>query len=237
MIRRPASHGAPAGFTAALVGCDGAGKTTVARALERDSTLPVRYLYMGVSSDSSDRQLVTTRLVHHVKRRRGAPPDTAGPPELPPSAPPPAPLPRRLRRSLRAALRLANRVADEWYRQALAARDVRRGRIVVFDRHYIADFHAAEIAGRAPTVTQRLHGLMLSRLYPRPDVVIFLDAPPEVRHARKGEGTLASLTRRRSEYLKLGETTDRFAVVDATQPLDAVVGSVTRLLRDHQGAR
>jgi thymidylate kinase len=228
MIRRPASHGAPAGFTAALVGCDGAGKTTVARALERDSALPVRYLYMGVSSDSSDRQLVTTRLVHHIKRRRGAPPDTAGPPELPPSAPPPAPLPRRLRRS---------RAADEWYRQALAARDVRRGRIVVFDRHYIADFHAAEIAGRAPTVTQRLHGLMLSRLYPRPDVVIFLDAPPEVLHARKGEGTLASLTRRRNEYLRLGETTDRFAVVDATQPLDAVVGSVTRLLRDHQGAR
>jgi thymidylate kinase len=222
-------------FTVALIGCDGAGKTTVARALERRPGLRVRYLYMGVSSDSSDRQLVTTRLAHRVKRLRGAPPDTAGPPEVAPAPRPPAPLPRRLRRSIRAALRLANRVADEWYRQALAALELRRGRIVVFDRHFVADFHATEIAVRAPTATQRLHGLMLSRLYPHPDLVIFLDAPPEILHARKGEGTLASLARRRGDYLRLADTTDHFAVVDATQPLDAVVASVTRILRDHHG--
>jgi thymidylate kinase len=237
MIRRTASGIAPSGFTVALIGCDGAGKTTVARELERRSSLPVRYLYMGVSSDSSDRQLITTRIAHVVKRRRGAPPDTAGPPELPPAAPPPAQVRRRLRRSARAALRLANRVADEWYRQALASFSLRRGQIVVFDRHFVADFHATEIAVRAPTATQRLHGLMLARLYPRPDLVIFLDAPPEVLHARKGEGTLSSLARRRSDYLRLARTTDRFAVVDATQPLDAVVATVTRILRDHRGVR
>ncbi|HSD81046.1 MAG TPA: hypothetical protein VLB47_10305, partial [Solirubrobacteraceae bacterium] len=73
--------------------------------------------------------------------------------------------------------------------------------------------------------------------YPRPDLVIFLDAPPEVLHARKGEGTPASLARRRREYLQLAETTEHFAVVDATQPLDDVVGQVTQLLRDFPRAR
>ena len=40
--------------TVALVGPDGAGKTTVARRLEGALEIPVRYLYMGVSADSSN---------------------------------------------------------------------------------------------------------------------------------------------------------------------------------------
>jgi thymidylate kinase len=214
----------------ALIGCDGAGKTTVARALERRPELRVRYLYMGVSSDSSNRQLPTTWLADAVKRRRGAPPDKAGPPERPPAPPPPASLPRRARRSARAALRLTNRLAEEWYRQLLASLYRRGGQTVVFDRHFIADFHAADVAGRPATASRRLHGLLLERLYPRPDAVILLDAPPEVLFARKGEGTLASLERRRREYLQLAETAGRFEVVDATQPLDAVIARVAELL-------
>ena len=224
-------------FAVALIGCDGAGKTTVARALEERTELRVRYLYMGVSSDSSNRQLPTTRLVHVLKRRRGAAPDTAGPPEHPVTAPPPASLPRRVRRSARATLRLLNRLAEEWYRQLLAWSYRLRGHTVVFDRHFIADFHAADVAGRPATVSRRLHGRLLTRFDPRPDLVIFLDAPPEVLHARKGEGTPASLARRRREYLQLAETTEHFAVVDATQPLDDVVGQVTQLLRDFPRAR
>jgi thymidylate kinase len=220
------------GFTVALIGCDGAGKTTVARAIEERRRLPVRYLYMGVSPDSSNHQLPTTRLAHALKRARAAPPGAAGP-----AAPaPPRGRVRRARKATRSALRLANRVAEEWYRQLLAQAHLRRGRIVLFDRHFTADYHAADVADNGRTLSRRAHGFLLERLYPRPALAIFLDAPPEVLFARKGEGTIASLQRRRAEYLQLGPTFERFAVVDAREPLEAVVAAVEAHIADH-GAR
>lgn len=225
------------GFTVALIGCDGAGKTTVARALERDGGLPIHYLYMGVSVDSSNRALPSTRLAHAIKRARGAPPDTAGPPERPPGKPPAAGPVRRARRSLRSSLRLANRVAEEWYRQLLATAELRRGRIVLFDRHFTADYHAADVTAQERTLSRRLHGYVLTRLYPQPDLVVLLDAPPEVLFARKGEGTIGSLGRRRADYLQLGTTLERFAVVDATLPLPDVVRDVAAIVREHEATR
>ena len=74
----PPAHKAR-GFTVALIGPDGAGKTTVARRLGDVLLLPVTYLYMGVNPDSSNVLLPTTRLVHAFRRARGAQPDTAGP--------------------------------------------------------------------------------------------------------------------------------------------------------------
>ena len=50
-------------FSVALIGADGAGKTTVGRMLEQRSTLPVRYLYMGLNPAASNRMLPTTRSV------------------------------------------------------------------------------------------------------------------------------------------------------------------------------
>jgi thymidylate kinase len=224
------------GFTVALIGCDGAGKTTVARRLERETDLPLRYLYMGVSADSSNRQLPTTRLAHAVKRARGAPPDTAGPRE--PSAPAaPASLPRRVRRGTRSTLRLANRLAEEWYRQLIALAALRRGAIVLFDRHFVADYHAADVAADGRTLSRRVHGFLLTRAYPRPDLVVFLDAPPEVLFARKGGGTLVSLARRREEYLRLARELDHVVTVPATQPLDRVTEQVEAIIRDFGAGR
>jgi thymidylate kinase len=223
------------GFTVALIGCDGAGKTTVARKLELETDLPLRYVYMGVSVDSSNHTLPTTRLMHKIKRRRGAPPDTAGPQEPKPLAP--ASLPKRIKRSARSTLRLTNRLAEEWYRQGIAWRAKRRGSIVVFDRHFVADYHAADVAAENRTWSRRLHGLLLTKTYPQPDLVVFLDAPAEVLHARKGEGTIQSLTRRREDYLRLGEELDDFVVVSATQPLPDVVEQVETIIRDYGAAR
>lgn len=224
-------------FSVALIGCDGAGKTTVARALEIDSDLPVRYLYMGVSSDSSNRQLPTTRLAHRIKRARGTAPDTAGPRDSAASAPvPPTSRLTRARKSVRSTLRLTNRLAEEWYRQLIAMSHLRRGRIVLFDRHFVADYHAADVTAAHRTWSRRVHGWLLSHAYPQPELVILLDAPPEVLFARKGEGTITSLTRRREEYLQLGRTLEHFAVVSATQPLQNVVAEVAEIIREH-GAR
>jgi len=226
-------------FTVALIGCDGAGKTTVARALERDASLPIRYLYMGVSADSADRQLPTTRLIHALKRKRGAPPDTRGPRDRDEALapPPPAGLAKRVRRNARSLLRLSNRVAEEWYRQILAYASMARGAIVVFDRHFYADYHAYDLSGAERTLSRRLHGWLLKHAYPKPDLVIYLDAPAEVLFARKGERTSASLTRRREDYLSLKAVAPHFHVVSATQPLDDVIDEVGGLIRDFRSTR
>jgi thymidylate kinase len=212
--------------TVALIGPDGAGKTTVAGRLSEILPVPVRYLYMGVSTDSSNVMLPTTRLAKRIKRATGAPPDTAGPPAHGPRRPAPRSRLRRWRNELRAALRLTNRLAEEWYRQWLAWRWERSGAVVVFDRHYFVDYHAYDLVGEDRSWSQRLHGFALGRLYPRPDLVIYLDAPGEVLLARKGEGSVDALERRRDEYRAIAGHVRDFVEVDATRPIDEVTDQV-----------
>jgi thymidylate kinase len=227
------------GFTVALIGPDGAGKTTIARRLEELLPVRVTYVYMGVNPDSSNYLLPTTRLVHAVRRARSAKRDKDCPRDTPrpERAPPKGTLGRSLR-SARSFLRLANRLAEEWHRALVASLHRRHGAIVVFDRHFYADYYAYDVA-RNPgrSASRRLHGFVLSRLYPRPDLVICLDAPAELLLERKGEGTLESLTRRRREYLELGRVLRRFAVVDASRPPDQVTHDVVKLIRAFSDGR
>jgi thymidylate kinase len=215
-------------FTVALIGPDGAGKTTVARRLEQKLAFPVAYIYMGVNPDSSNRLLPTTRLVHALKRALGAPPDTAGPPDPQRLLAPPSPSRlARLRRSVRSTFRLINLLAEEWYRQLLTWSYLRKGSIVVFDRHFFSDYYAYDIAGAGRRqLSRRIHGLLLDKVYPKPDLVIYLDAPPEVLLARKGEGSTELLDRRRDDYLAVGRLANTFVIVDATRPIDIVTEDV-----------
>jgi len=217
-------------FTVALIGPDGAGKTTVARRLEHALPVAVKYLYMGINPDASNHALPTTRLVHALKRARGVQPDTAGPRDPRTLAQPSRNGGKRVVSTARSFLRLANRLAEEWHRQLVASLHVRRGSIVVFDRHFLADYYAYDVAGEATRpLSRRLHGFFLSR-YPRPDLVIYLDAPAEVLLARKGEGTLESLARRRLEYLDLARVMRNFRVVDASRPVNEVTDDVVELI-------
>jgi thymidylate kinase len=220
------------GFTVALIGPDGAGKTTIARRVEELLPIPVKYVYMGVNPDSSNYLLPTTRLVHAVRRARGARPDTAGARD---SSRPDGAAPRgRVRRTLRSGrsfLRLGNRLAEEWHRALVALLHRRRGSIVVFDRHFFADYYAYDVSAKPRrSAARRLHGFVLSHLYPRPDLVVYLDAPAEVLLERKGEGTLESLERRRHEYLELRSILPTFSVVDASRSLDDVTREVADVI-------
>jgi ABC-type dipeptide/oligopeptide/nickel transport system ATPase component len=134
--------------TVALIGADGSGKTTVATELATALPRRVRYLYMGVSAESSNVMLPTTRLARRAKRALGAPPDTAGPPshETIGARRRPRSLPHRVLRAGRAALRLGNRTAEEWYRQLVAWRWQRGGAIVIYDRHFFIDYHAYDVS-------------------------------------------------------------------------------------------
>ncbi len=187
-------------FSVAIVGPDGSGKTTICRRLRETLELPTRYVYMGVSPDSSTVMLPTTRLLRAIKRRLGAPPDTHGPrdPRTLRTSTPRHPLKRALR-TVKSLLALGNRVAEEWFRQGVTWYYQWRGYVVLFDRHYFPDYYSYDIA---PTdeprpLARRLHGWMLQHLYPRPDLMIYLDAPAEVLLARKGEGSAEVLEERR----------------------------------------
>ncbi len=219
-------------FTVALIGADGAGKTTIGRRLEQTLPVPAKYVYMGVNLDSSNHMLPTTRLIHSLKRAFGAKADTGGPPDPNQAPPSPERLAWRIGASLKGSLGLVVRISEEWFRQALAWYYLIRGNIVVFDRHFYADYYAYDVAqnNNHKTRRMRIHGWMLEHLYPKPDLVIFLDAPAEVLFARKREGTLAALEHRRQEYLQMCSVVPHFAVVDASRSEDEVALAVTEVI-------
>jgi thymidylate kinase len=210
-------------FTVALIGPDGVGKTTICRRLLETLPLPTRYVYMGVNLQASNFMLPTTRLMLAVRTWLGKPPDAAGPLD-PTKVRRPKGLLQRAARGLKTSLRMAHLMTEECYRQLIVWQFVRRGYVVLFDRHYFVDYHAYDIAPTesARPLSRRLHGWFLARFYPRPDLAILLDAPGEVLFARKGEGTVELLDRRRREYAALREEFDRFEVLDATWPLEEV---------------
>jgi thymidylate kinase len=201
-----------------LIGPDGAGKTTVTRQLEQSQVLRFRYLYMGTNIPASNLALPTTRLAYLVKRRFGRVSSGNR------GGPAPAGTSGQGRGRFRAAARLTNRLAEQWFRQLVSWLHQARGYVVLYDRHFIFDF-APEIAAE-PTVEKRLHRWLLEHLYPRPDLVIFLDAPGEVLFARKGESTVDELERRRQAFLRQGARLPNFVRVDATQPLAEVCDEV-----------
>jgi thymidylate kinase len=224
-------------FTVALVGADGAGKSTIGRRLISSLPFPAKYLYMGDNLTTANKMLPTTRLLWWIRRARGITP-RSGPPTARPEE-------RDVQSSgdvgsfLKTTLKLMNRLSEEYYRVALAWLYQLRGSVVVFDRHYFADYYACDIAanGNSQSWNRRLHGFILDRFFPRPDLVVCLDAPAEVLFARKPEGTVEALERRRQEYFRIRDAVERFVVVDASQDADQVARDVSGAIEDYWRGR
>ena len=215
-------------LTVAIIGPDGAGKTTISRQLERTLPVRVKYLYMGVNLQTSNLVLPTTWLFLTLRRLRGMRPDMTGPRDPARSRPRPAGRLRGAAFAVKQSLRLANQIGEEWFHQAVAGYYRLRGYIVLSDRDFFADYYAYDVANSDPRrpLTSRIHGFMLRHFYRRPDLVILLDASPETMFARKGEATLELLQQRRQEYLQLQHAVRHFEVVDASGPLDEVAREV-----------
>jgi thymidylate kinase len=221
-------------FTVALIGPDGAGKTTIATMLEATQGGRIRYVYMGDNLQTSNVMLPTTRLLRDLERRRhGAEaPGASDGTQRRPAASPRA----RVLSGLKWTVCYANWLAEEYYRDLVAWWLLKRGHVVVFDRHFFLDYYADDIAGngKGRSWSRRLHARMLDWTHPRPDLVVFLDAPAELLFARKGEFSVAHLERRRQDYLSLRAVFEHFAVVDASQPPDQVMRDVLRCLDDYR---
>jgi thymidylate kinase len=202
-----------------LIGPDGAGKTTLTRRLEASGLLPFRYLYMGVNIAASNVALPTARLAERLKMRSNHAPAAGGPA-------PSGAARTGSRARIRALARLGNRLADEWFRQLVSWSYQLRGFVVLYDRHFVFDFAPEMEAGPGDRLDRQLHRWCLTHLYPRPGLVIFLDAPGEVLFARKGESTVEELERRRQAFLRQGKRLPNFVRVDATRPLEEVYSHV-----------
>lgn len=217
----------------ALIGPDGAGKSTISQALVEASPFAFKAIYMGDNIDACNFALPTSRLVQYFRRRRqrGSTGRTAGGETPVGSSKRKAPL----EQMLWSACRLVNSLAEEWYRQLLSWSYQARGYTVLYDRHFLFDFSLDGVDSDVWPLEKRLHCWFLSWLYPKPSLVIYLDAPAEVLFARKGEKTPEELESRRQAFLRQGRHIRNFLRVDATQPLEKVCADVCRMIAEHSG--
>ena len=156
----------------AIVGLDGAGKTTITRRLVERLPYRTEYLYMGMNPDSSNVALPSTRLVHALKKRSSS--AEAGTPASLHSVAER----RRTRGRVWSTLRLLNRLAEETVRHGLGLWHQWRGRLVVTDRDFFIDY---AVAAKPPlALSDKIHLFVLGTLLPKPDLVVWLDAPPDV---------------------------------------------------------
>lgn len=111
-----------------------------------------------------------------------------------------------------------------WAAWFLHLRRESRSGVVLFDRYHgdlLVDPKRYRYGG--PMWLARL----VSRLMPQPDLVIFLDAPPDVLLSRKQEVGRSALESARRDYLDFCDDNSRCRIIDASQSLETVISQAT----------
>lgn len=222
-----------------LIGADGAGKSTQARQLRAHAGVPTRYIYMGSNPSATTHALPTTRAWTWLKGTLGRDVHHGGPPD-PGGRPRPSSALERGHAHLKSLAALGLRASEDLYRLLLAEAYARRGHLVIMDRHPYPDYYMRRVkeTGTWQRLGDRIHGILLEHVYPRPERLVLLDAPAEVLHARKPEGSLAAVQARRQEYLDLCRSLRNVdvTVVDVTRPEQEVLADLLRIAADPQDA-
>ena len=220
--------------TVALIGTDGSGKTSIARALLETCPLPIKYLYMGTSIESSNMVLPTSRLIHKWKVYRYKKSLEQAGKSIPKKVTLHG-LEHRIvqRGKLGATARLLHRLLEESYRQLVSWIYQLRGNIVLYDRHFLYDVCPSPNDSGKHRFSDRVNYWFLQKVYPRPGLAILLNAPAEVLYARKQEIPIKYLEQ---EQLMLAEKScyaKKFVRVDTTKPFNEVLNIVKELVLEH----
>jgi len=109
-----------------------------------------------------------------------------------------------------------------------------RSTLVLNDRHFV-DILVDRKRYRYGGPLWLLH--LIWRVIPKPDLIIVLDASPQVLQARKQEVSFEETARQRNAYLSLARTLKNGQVVDASQPLERVAGEVSDVILRHLAMR
>lgn len=217
----------------ALIGADGSGKTMIARELERRLGRPAKYLYMGVNVDASNVMLPTTWLWRKLRRATGTAEDMGRPRDRTPKRSDHTWARRCVVGWFRVA-RLLNLIAEELFRKSLATVYCRRRYIVLCDRDYFLDFYAHDVVVNERRSWDRaVHGFFLKHFYPRPDLVLMLDAPAETLHARKEDSSIDEIESRRAEYYQARKQIEHFQVINVARSPDAVIREARRVILNY----
>ena len=227
--------------TVALIGGDGAGKTSIAKRLEEVCPLPIKYIYMGINPQAGEFSLPTTRLIYALKKRgykkKMEKKEDPKSEDLSSSY---LVYSKTVRSPIWTALRLLNRMVEAWYRQFVSIYYQLHGFIIIYDRHPLFDT-APLIKNPKKNINSRINDLnhwVMRHLFPKPKLSIYLDAPAEILHARKGEASPDYLDRQRNAFLKQGEKTANFVCIDSTQSLEKVYDDVQQqILSFHRHRR
>jgi thymidylate kinase len=220
----------PPGLMVTFLGVDGAGKSTVIPRVERDLSPAFAHTkrYHKRSFRSALNWMRPRQIGEYRPQARSAHSEESKFIHDPHTRPP-----RRLAASLA-------KLAFWWVDYGLLgyATDIypslARSTLVLFDRYYhdlIVDAKRYRYGGPMWAVQ------LVSRLIPRPDLVILLDAPPEVLYARKQEFPFAEARRQREAYLDLVKGLSNGYVIDASKPLDQVVAEAEQVILEYLARR
>jgi thymidylate kinase len=213
----------PEGLMVVFLGTDGAGKSTVTARIEQDlapAFSSTKRYHRPVASPL--RWMKRYRVRSSPGGRTSASASAADLDAQPAQPHPPGKPPHKLPASL---LKLGLWWADFTifgYLLSVYPRLV-RSNLVLLDRYY--DDLLVHPEGYRYGGSLRL-ARFVGRFVPHPHLVILLDAPPEVIHARKPELTFEETTHQREMYLRVMEGYSNGHVVDASRPLDEVVDEV-----------
>jgi thymidylate kinase len=215
----------------AIIGQDGAGKTTIANMVLEQLPYKMKYIYMGRNIESGNYSLPTSKIIHLYKvykfKKKHKISDSSIANKLSLHE---IDKDRKIdtRGKVGATLRLLNRLAEEGYRMFISWSYQIRGYLVIYDRHFIFDFIPDKLdkSKNKKRISTRIHNWALRNLYEVPSLIIFLKAPADVLYARKGEATIEHLNAKNEAFLEFGKKIKNFTSVDATQPVDKVFDDV-----------
>lgn len=221
-------------LTIALIGGDGAGKTTIGRLLKKSLGTRVKYLYMGSDFESSNFALPTSRMIHYIRKLIRSKKIKSS--KIQNLIEKPEDRTQDSRGKISAILRMLNRIAEEWYRQMISMIYQIRGYNVIYDRHFIFDYlllYSSQVKGKK-RLTDRIHWYILDRWIPKPNLIFFLDAPPEVLFQRKKETNIEYLNYSRKIFHSYGEKHPNFIVIDGSKSPELVLENIMSVINSYK---